>query len=262
MTYCVGLDLKDGPSSSCRTREPMPASTMSRPSAKMHVFEVPGERVQSALLTARQFGAQPGGGSICSRRAIESDGPPPRTLYNRAQHVPRRPAGRRGDPPCPITLSTGPALQAQKRVVRHLDPCSAAQLKRPLDAALPGLFPAGNFHRGGRPTRPFPADRRAQIRQADFSIRAASYDTELYDGVKLVLVSMDFDPAQQSHRRHADRSPGLAGRDAAQGRACADGSPRDDEYFPHDPGVLGRPPLRDAYRTIFRGPDWTGVTAA
>ncbi|HEX3499623.1 MAG TPA: proteasome-type protease [Stellaceae bacterium] len=244
MTYCVGLDLKDGIVLLSDTRTNAGIDHVST-FGKMHLFEVPGERVIT-LLTAGNLALSQAVVNLL-KEGIETDGTP-ETLYT----VPSmfRAAQLVGAAIRHVYHIDGPSLQEQS-VSFDISILLGGQLKGRA-MRLFQIYPAGNFIEA-TPDTPF-----LQIGEHKYGKpildRAASYHTELYDGVKLVLVSMD--STLRSNLTVGMPIDLLVCRRDALKVELRRRITEDDEYFRM---IRERwsAALRDAYRTIPR-PDWTG----
>ncbi len=243
MTYCVGLDLRDGLVLLSDTRTNAGIDHVST-FGKMHVFEIPGERV-IVLLTAGNLSLGQGVVNLL-REGIESEGTPETLLtvpsmFRAAQLV--------GEAIRHVYHIDGPALQEQN-VSFDVSILLGGQLKG-RSMQLFQVYSAGNFIEA-TPETPF-----LQIGEHKYGKpildRAASYDTELYDGVKLVLVSMD--STLRSNLTVGMPIDLLVYRRDALTVELRRRITEDDEYFRM---IRERwsAALRDAYRTIPR-PDWT-----
>ena len=243
MTYCVGLDLRDGLVLLSDTRTNAGIDHVST-FGKMHVFEIPGERV-IVLLTAGNLSLGQGVVNLL-REGIESEGTPETLLtvpsmFRAAQLV--------GEAIRHVYHIDGPALQEQN-VSFDVSILLGGQLKG-RSMRLFQVYSAGNFIEA-TPETPF-----LQIGEHKYGKpildRAASYDTELYDGVKLVLVSMD--STLRSNLTVGMPIDLLVYRRDALTVELRRRITEDDEYFRM---IRERwsAALRDAYRTIPR-PDWT-----
>jgi putative proteasome-type protease len=181
MTYCVGLDLKDGLVLLSDTRTNAGVDNISTFS-KMHVTEVPGERV-IALLAAGNLAITQSVVNLL-QEGIDRDGAPEtlltvKSMFRAAQLV--------GEAVRRIYHIDGPAMQAQN-VTFDISFLLGGQIKG-RSMRLFQIYAAGNFIEA-TPDTPF-----LQVGEHKYGKpildRAARYDTELYDGVKLALVSMD-----------------------------------------------------------------------
>jgi putative proteasome-type protease len=181
MTYCVGLDLRDGLVLLSDTRTNAGVDNISTFS-KMHVFEEPGERV-IALAAAGNLSVTQSVVNLL-HEGIERDGVVEtllgaKSMFRAAQLV--------GEAVRQIYRIDGPAMQAQN-VTFDISILLGGQIKGRL-LRLFQIYAAGNFIEA-TPDTPF-----LQIGEHKYGKpildRAARYDTELYDGVKLALVSMD-----------------------------------------------------------------------
>jgi putative proteasome-type protease len=244
MTYCVGLDLKDGIVLLSDTRTNAGIDHVST-FGKMHVFEVPGERVIT-LLTAGNLALSQAVVNLL-KEGIESDSAP-ETLFT----VPGmfRAAQLVGAAIRHVYHIDGPSLQEQ-HVPFDISILLGGQLKG-RSMRLYQVYPAGNFIEA-TPDTPF-----LQVGEHKYGKpildRAASFDTELYDGVKLVLVSMD--STLRSNLTVGMPIDLLVYRRDALKVELRRRITEDDEYFRM---IRERwsAALRDAYRTIPR-PNWTG----
>lgn len=242
MTYCVALHLRDGLVMLADTRTNAGADNV-RTYRKLHVIEVPGERVL-AVMTAGNLAVSQ---AVLNRVAegIETD-----RGRETLQNVPTvlRAAQRIGDAVREVFRVDGDALQAQG-VSFDVSLIVGGQIA----GGPPRLFQvyaAGNYIEAG-PDMPF-----LQIGEHKYGKpildRALSYDTSLEDGVKLVLISMD-------STLRSNLTVGLpadllmmrtnALRIERQHRVC-----EDDAYFRM---IRERwsSALREAYQSIPR-PDW------
>jgi putative proteasome-type protease len=180
MTYCVGLDLKDGLVMLSDTRTNAGVDNIST-FAKMHIFEVPGERFITLLTSGNLAIAQ----SIVSllREGVES-GERTETLLT----VPSMFRGAQlvGEAVRQIYRIDGPALVEQK-INFDVMLLLGGEIKG--DMRLFQIYAAGNFIEATQDT-PF-----LQIGEHKYGKpildRVVTYGTDLYDGVKLVLISMD-----------------------------------------------------------------------
>lgn len=245
MTYCVGLDLRDGLVLLSDTRTNAGVDNISIFS-KMHVWEVPDERV-IALLAAGNLAITQSVVNLLTE-GVERDGVietplTVKSMFRAAQLV--------GEAVRRIYRIDGPAMQAQN-VSFDIAFLLGGQIKG-RSLRLFQIYAAGNFIEA-TPDTPF-----LQIGEHKYGKpildRAARYDTELYDGVKLALVSMD-------STLRSNLTVGLPidllvyRRDALRvelRRRIAE----DDAYF----GMIRErwsEALRDAYRAIPR-PDWAAA---
>ena len=181
MTYCVGLDLKDGLVLLSDTRTNAGVDNIATFS-KMYVYEVPGERVITLLAAGNLAITQ----SIINllNEGIETDGVvetllTAKSMFRAAQLV--------GEAVRRVFRIDGEAMQAQNvqfDVSFLLGGQIAGRTMR-----LFQVYSAGNFIEA-TPDTPF-----LQIGEHKYGKpildRAARFDTDLYDGVKLALVSMD-----------------------------------------------------------------------
>jgi putative proteasome-type protease len=181
MTYCVGLDLKDGLVLLADTRTNAGVDNIATFS-KTYLFDQPGERV-IALLAAGNLALTQ---SIINllHEGIETDGVvetllSAKSMFRAAQLV--------GEAVRRVYRIDGPAMQAQ-----NISFDVSFLLGGQISGGIPRLFQvyaAGNFIEA-TPDTPF-----LQIGEHKYGKpildRAARYDTDLYDGVKLALISMD-----------------------------------------------------------------------
>jgi putative proteasome-type protease len=181
MTYCVGLALKDGLVLLSDTRTNAGVDNISIFS-KMHIFKVPGERYL-ALLTA---------GNLAIGQAVVNllhegikIGERTETLYTVS--TPFRAAQLAGEAVRRVFHTDGDALREQ-----NFSFDVSILLAGEIDGRgmrMFQIYSAGNFIEA-TPDTPF-----LQIGEHKYGKpildRVVTYDTELMDGVKLVLVSMD-----------------------------------------------------------------------
>jgi putative proteasome-type protease len=181
MTYCVGLALKDGLVLLSDTRTNAGVDNISIFS-KMHIFKVPGERYL-ALLTA---------GNLAIGQAVVNllhegikIGEHTETLYS--VPTPFRAAQLAGEAVRRVFHTDGDALKEQ-----NFSFDVSILLAGEIDGSgmrMFQIYSAGNFIEA-TPDTPF-----LQIGEHKYGKpildRVVQYDTELMDGVKLVLVSMD-----------------------------------------------------------------------
>jgi putative proteasome-type protease len=181
MTYCVGLDLKDGLVLLSDTRTNAGIDHISTFS-KMHLFEIPGERVV-ALLAAGNLSITQAVVNLLNE-GIETEGVvetplTAKSMFRAAQLV--------GEALRRIYRVDGSAMQAQN-VPFDISFLLGGQIKG-RSMRLFEIYAAGNFIEA-TPDTPF-----LQIGEHKYGKpildRAARHDTDLYDGVKLALVSMD-----------------------------------------------------------------------
>ena len=181
MTYCVGLDLKDGLVLLSDTRTNAGIDHISTFS-KMHLFEITGERVV-ALLAAGNLSITQAVVNLLNE-GIETEGVvetplTAKSMFRAAQLV--------GEALRRIYRVDGPAMQAQN-VPFDISFLLGGQIKG-RSMRLFEIYAAGNFIEA-TPDTPF-----LQIGEHKYGKpildRAARHDTDLYDGVKLALVSMD-----------------------------------------------------------------------
>ena len=226
MTYCVGLYLREGIVLLSDTRTNAGVDNISVFS-KMQVEEVPGERVLTMLSAGNLAITQ----AVWNRlqEGVRFDGAR-HTLRTVRQHVPCGAAGRPGGTRRVHGGRRGAAGAGCP--LRHLPDAGRTDRRRGA-AAVPGLR-RRQFHRGDG-GHALPADRRAQIRQADPRPRG-----ELRHADRRRREAGDDQHGQhaavQPDRRHADRPAGLPHR-----RLRGDPAPPDHRgrrLFPRDPGGL------------------------
>jgi len=248
MTYCVGLDLKDGLVLLSDTRTNAGMDNISSFS-KMTVFEVPGERVMVLLGSGNLALSQQVVNLL--HEGIEIDGiiETPQTvksMFRAAQLV--------GEA-IRITYRTdGAALQSQN-ILFDITFLLGGQIKN-RNMRLFEIYSAGNFIEA-TPDTPF-----LQLGEHKYGKpildRACRYDTELYDGVKLVLVSMD--STLRSNLTVGLPIDLLVYRRDALKVELKRRITEDDEYFRMIRERWSQA-LRDAYRAI-PTPNWPGVPAS
>jgi putative proteasome-type protease len=181
MTYCVGLDLKDGLVLLADTRTNAGVDNIATFS-KTYLFETPGERV-IALLAAGNLALTQSTINLL-QEGIET-GDTVETLYNVKSMF--RAAQLVGEAVRRVFRIDGPAMQAQN-VQFDVSFLLGGQIKG-RSLRLFQVYAAGNFIEATADT-PY-----LQIGEHKYGKpildRAARYDTDLYDGVKLALISMD-----------------------------------------------------------------------
>jgi putative proteasome-type protease len=182
MTYCVGLYLTDGLVLLSDTRSNAGVDNIATFS-KMHVFETPGERVV-CLMTAGNLATSQSVVNMLTEGLTGPDGAPETlfsagTMFRAAQLV--------GDAVRRVYRVDAPTLEAQ-HIPFEISLLLGGQI-RGGEHRLYQIYSAGNFIEATADT-PF-----LQIGEHKYGKpildRAARPDTELYDGVKLALVSMD-----------------------------------------------------------------------
>ena len=244
MTYCIGLYLKEGLVLLSDTRTNAGVDNISIFS-KMHIYEVPGERF-IGLLTSGNLAVSQAVINLLAE-GIETDGVA-ETLYTvpsmlRAAHLVGEAIRR------VFHADAGP-MQAQN-IAFDVSILLAGQLKG-RTMRLFQIYAAGNYIEA-TPDTPF-----LQIGETKYGKpildRAMRYDTSLYDGVKLALISMD-------STLRSNLTVGLPIDLAVYRRDALRAELRrriteDDEYFRM---IRERwsAALREAYRAIPL-PDWTG----
>jgi putative proteasome-type protease len=181
MTYCVGLDLKDGLVLLADTRTNAGVDNIATFS-KTYLFEQPGERV-IALLAAGNLALTQSITNLL-HEGIETDDIVEtllgaKSMFRAAQLV--------GEAVRRIYRIDGPAMQAQN-ISFDVSFLLGGQI-RGGNPRLFQVYAAGNFIEA-TPDTPF-----LQIGEHKYGKpildRTARYDTDLYDGVKLALISMD-----------------------------------------------------------------------
>ena len=246
MTYCVGLDLKDGLVLLSDTRTSAGVDNISTFS-KMHVFEVPGERVV-ALLAAGNLGITQSVVNLLNE-GIETDGITEtpltvKSMFRAAQLV--------GEAVRQVYRIDGAGLQAQN-VPFEISFLLGGQI-RGRSLRLFQIYSAGNFIEA-TPDTPF-----LQVGEHKYGKpildRAARFDTDLYDGVKLALVSMD--STLRSNLTVGLPIDLLVYRRDAFSIELRRRITEDDEYFRMIRERWSEA-LREAYRSIPR-PDWTNAS--
>lgn len=244
MTYCVGLDLRDGLVLLSDTRTNAGIDHIST-FGKMHVFDSPGERVV-ALLTAGNLALSQAVVNLL-REGLET-GEAVETLLS----VPSmfRAAQLVGAAVRRVYQTDGPAL-AEQGVPFDVSILLGGQIAGRA-MRLFQVYPAGNFIEA-TPDTPF-----LQIGEHKYGKpildRAADFETRLYDGVKLVLVSMD--STLRSNLTVGLPIDLLVYRRDALAVELRRRITEDDEYFRMIRERWSEA-LRDAYRAIPR-PDWGG----
>jgi putative proteasome-type protease len=182
MTYCVGLDLKEGLVLLSDTRTNAGIDNIST-FGKMHVFEAVGDRV-IVLMTAGNLALSQSVVNMLTEGIEAADGSL-ETLYTVKGMF--RAAQLVGEAIRRIYRADGPSLQAQN-VLFDISVLIGGQI-RGRTMRLFQVYSAGNFIEA-TPDTPF-----LQIGETKYGKpmldRAAQYETELYDGVKLALISMD-----------------------------------------------------------------------
>lgn len=181
MTYCVGLFLKDGLVMASDTRTNAGVDNISVFS-KMHMFEVPDERF-IVVMTSGNLAITQAVANLLHEGVETESGTD--TLYT----VPSmfRAAQLAGEAIRRVFHTDGHALAAQK-IPFEVSLLVGGQIKN-RGLRLFEIYSAGNFIEA-TPDTPF-----LQIGETKYGKpildRAVSYETDLYDGVKLVLISMD-----------------------------------------------------------------------
>lgn len=243
MTYCVGLDLKDGLVLLSDTRTNAGVDNIATFS-KMFLFELPEQRL-IALLAAGNLAVTQATVNLL-QEGIEVEGKletllTVKSMFRAAQLV--------GDAVRRVWHIDGPAMQAQN-VSFDIAFLLGGQIKG-RTMRLFQIYAAGNFIEA-TPDTPF-----LQIGEHKYGKpildRAARYDTDLYDGVKLALMSMD-------STLRSNLTVGLPVDLAVYRRDALKLELRrriteDDDYFRMIRERWSEA-LRDAYRAIPR-PDWS-----
>ncbi len=185
MTYCVGLFLRDGLVLLSDTRTNAGVDNVST-FGKMHVFEAPGERLIVAMTAGNLAISQAVINLLTEGLEAEEEGvTAPETLYS----VPSmfRAAQLVGRAVRQVFETDGPTLKAQD-LAFDVSILLAGQIKG-RTMRLFQVYSAGNFIEATEET-PF-----LQVGEHKYGKpildRVLAHDTELYDGIKLVLISMD-----------------------------------------------------------------------
>jgi len=182
MTYCVGLYLADGLVMLSDTRTNAGVDNVATFS-KMHVFETPGERVL-VLLTGGNLATSQSIVNMLKEGITGTEGEPETllsvgTMFRAAQLV--------GEAVRGVYRVDAPTLEAQN-IAFDISLLLAGQI-RGGEHRIYQVYAAGNFIEATVDT-PY-----LQIGEHKYGKpildRAARHETELYDGVKLALVSMD-----------------------------------------------------------------------
>ncbi len=242
MTYCVGLDLKDGLVLLSDTRTNAGVDNIATFS-KTYVFEQPGQRFMALLAAGNlaltqsivnllQEGLETGE-TVETLLTVKS-------MFRAAQLV--------GEAVRRIYRINGPTMQAQN-IQFDVSFLLGGQIKH-RSMRLFQVYAAGNFIEATVDT-PF-----LQIGEHKYGKpildRAARYDTDLYDGVKLALVSMD--STLRSNLTVGMPIDLLVYRRDALKAELRRRITEDDEYFKMIRERWSEA-LREAYRAIPR-PDW------
>jgi len=243
MTYCVGLALADGLVLLSDTRTNAGIDNISIFS-KMHLFRIEGERFL-ALMTA---------GNLAVGQAVVNllhegfkTGDRVETLYT--VPTPFRAAQLVGEAVRRVYATDGPGMQAQN-VAFDVSILLAGEIKG-RGMRMFEIYSAGNFIEA-TPDTPF-----LQIGEHKYGKpildRVVQYDTDLMDGVKLVLVSMD--STLRSNLTVGMPIDLLVYRRGALAPDVKRRITEDDRYFQTVRERWGEA-LRDAYRAI-PYPDWS-----
>jgi putative proteasome-type protease len=242
MTYCVGLDLRDGLVLLSDTRTNAGLDNISTFS-KTYIFENPGERVV-ALLAAGNLSITQSVVNLL-HEGIETEGVVETPLTVKSMF---RVAHLVGEAIRRVFRTDGDAMQAQN-VRFDVSFLLGGQIKD-RSMRLFEIYSAGNFIEATQDT-PF-----LQIGEHKYGKpildRAARYDTDLYDGVKLALVSMD--STMRSNLTVGLPIDLLVYRRDAIAFELRRRITEDDEYFRMIRERWSEA-LREAYRAIPR-PDW------
>jgi len=243
MTYCVGLNLRDGLVMLSDTRTNAGVDNIAT-FGKMHVFEVQGERV-ICLLSAGNLALSQIVVSMVTEGFKTSSGQTESlytapTMFHAAQIV--------GEAVRHVFRQHGEAMKVQ-----HIDFDIALLIGGQIRGQATRLFQvyaAGNFIEATEDT-PF-----LQVGEHKYGKpildRAARYTTELYDAVKLALVSMD--STLRSNLTVGLPIDLLVYKKDAYRVALRKRITEDDAYF-RNLREQWSAALRDAYRTIPQ-PDW------
>ena len=182
MTYCVGLYLSEGLVLLSDTRSNAGVDNIATFS-KMHVFETPGERVLT-LMTAGNLATSQSVVNMLKEGITGADGLP-ETLYSVGTMF--RAAQLVGDAVRRVYRVDAPTLEAQ-HIHFEISLLLAGQI-RGGETRLYQMYSAGNFIEATIDT-PF-----LQIGEHKYGKpvldRAIGFDTDLYDGLKIGLISMD-----------------------------------------------------------------------
>jgi putative proteasome-type protease len=242
MTYCVGLALRDGLVLLSDTRTNAGVDNISIFS-KMHVFQIPGERFLT-LLTAGNLAVSQAVVNLLhegieTEERLETLYTVP-TLFRAAQLV--------GEAVRSVYEIDGRALQAQN-VTFDVSVLLGGEIKG-RGMRMFEIYSAGNFIEA-TPDTPF-----LQIGEHKYGKpildRVVQHDTDLMDGVKLVLVSMD--STLRSNLTVGMPIDLLVYRRGALVPELRRRITEDDGYF-RLVSERWSEALRDAYRAIPR-PDW------
>lgn len=243
MTYCVALRLEAGLVMLSDTRTTAGVDHISTFS-KMHVFDVPGERV-IAMMTAGNLAVTQAVANLL-HEGFEFEGKPMTlrkapTMFKAAQLV--------GAAIREVYKSDGPQLEAQD--VRFDASMLLAGQIEGRGLRLFQIYAAGNFIEATEDT-PF-----LQIGEHKYGKpildRAVTYDMDLFDAVKLALISMD--STLRSNLTVGLPLELLVYRKNSYKVTLQRRITESDAYFKMI-GERWSEALRDAYRAIPR-PDWT-----
>ncbi len=244
MTYCVGLYLKDGLVLLSDTRTNAGVDHISTFS-KMHVFETPGERVIVAM-TAGNLAISQAVINLLSEGLEDGEDGASETLHT----VPSmfRAARLVGRAVRQVYETDGPTLEAQG-LPFDVSVLLAGQIKN-RNMRLFQVYAAGNFIEATEET-PF-----LQVGEHKYGKpildRVLTHDSDIDDGIKLVLISMD--STLRSNLTVGMPLDLLVYRRDSQQVELKRRISEDDPYFQ---GIRQRwsAALREAYQSIPR-PDW------
>jgi putative proteasome-type protease len=247
MTYCVGLWLKEGMVFLSDTRTNAGVDNISIFS-KMHLFQIPGERFITLLsggnLAIGQAVVNLLHEGIKTEERVETLYTVP-TMFRAAQLV--------GEAIRRVYAIDGPGLKAQN-ISFDVSVLLGGEL-RGRNMRMFQIYSAGNFIEA-TPDTPF-----LQIGEHKYGKpildRVVQYETDLYDGVKLVLVSMD--STLRSNLTVGMPIDLLVYRRGAEEPELKLRITEDDEYFRMIRERWSEA-LRDAYRAIPQ-PTWRGAGA-
>ncbi|HYC56003.1 MAG TPA: proteasome-type protease [Candidatus Binatia bacterium] len=244
MTYCVGLRLREGLVMLSDTRTNAGVDNIAT-FKKMHVIEVPGERM-IALMTAGNLAVTQSVVNMVCEGLTTEGGVDPETL--RTVPTMFRAAQLVGEAVRSVYRSDGEAMKAQ-HVAFEVSLLLGGQIRgRPL--SLYQIYSAGNFIEACEDS-PF-----MQIGEHKYGKpildRAAKYETDLYDAVKLALVSMD--STLRSNLTVGLPVDLLVYRDGTFAPELRKRITSEDQYFRNLRDLWGSA-LRESFRSIPR-PDW------
>ena len=248
MTYCVGLYLRDGLVLLSDTRTNAGVDHISTFS-KMHVFEKPGERVIVAM-TAGNLAISQAVINLLSEGLESGEGPGAQGRSETLLTVPSmfRAAQLVGRAVRQVFETDGPTLKAQG-LTFDVSVLLAGQIKD-RNMRLFQVYAAGNFIEATEET-PF-----LQVGEHKYGKpildRVLTHDSDIDDGIKLVLISMD--STLRSNLTVGMPLDLLVYRRDSQRIALKRRISEDDPYFQ---AIRQRwsAALREAYQSIPR-PDW------